>query len=185
MLYWKAPNEQAKPQWLDGCPNAQCCGVFWWVGSPLYHAPFERLEWLETSDGWAVASHGELDASEYLRERRWAVTMIVEDARGVDWTVPAILAPDGVPAVAQVRRRVNGQYVREFVSAAQEAAVDAALAVRSNTPLTLEEQTDACLAILETTYHIDGDTFAVLGLIDDVLAVHCLKMAAAVLEDAD
>lgn len=185
-LYWRAPYEQVKPRWLDGCADLQQSGIYWWVGDPIAKPNFERLKWTPTANGWAVAQdHRPLDPSEYLRPRRWAMSIIVEDARGVDWMVPAILAPDGVPAVAQVRRRVNGEWQREYVSDAQEAAVDAALAVRSGVAMTLEEQSDAVAAIMEVAYFLDAETIGALGLMDDVLAVHALKMAAGMVDHAE
>jgi hypothetical protein len=178
-LFWKAPTEQARPRWLEGCADVVQCGVYWWVGSPLIHPQFDRCEWIPTAQGWAVAAPvDKIEMIPYLRPRNWWAALTVEDARGREWIVPAILAPDGVPAVAKVRRRVNGEWVREYVDESQEVATEAALAVRNEVPMTLDEQSDACLAILETAYFIDADTIAALGFLDDVLAVHALKHAA-------
>ena len=184
MLYWEAPTEQDRPRWLDGCENVQNAGRYWWVGSPLFHPNFQECTWTATAKGWSVCQAGGFNPSAYVRPGRWAMILLVEDARGNEWRVPALLAPDGVPAVAQVRKRINGEWVREYVDESQQAAIEAAQMVRSGAAMTLEEQSDATSAIMENAYYIDADTFAVLGLIDDVLAVNALKMAAAMMEES-
>jgi len=181
-LYWKAPDESTRPRWLDGAKDVCSNGVYWWIGSPVVQPDFNRLEWLTTAKGWAVAAIKDLQPNTYLRDSRWANYLAVEDARGRTWFAPAILTPSGDVCVAQVRRRVDGEWVREYVDESQQAATEAAQAVRSGASLSLDEQCDAVSAIMETAYHIDADTLAVLGLLDDVLCVHALRMAAGVVD---
>ena len=180
-LYWQAPCETARPGWLEGCHNVQNAGCYWWVGSPVVRPNFDKCKWLPTAKGWKVAQcDPSIDLSPYLRERRWHNPLEVVDTRGRSWFIPAMLTPDGVPAVAQTRRRVNGEWVREYVDDAQEAAVEAALAIRANAELTLDEQSDSMLAIIETAYHLDAETVAVMGFLDDVIVCHGLRKAAGV-----
>ena len=95
MLLWKAPDEQARPGWLQGCADVQQSGRFWWVGSPLIHPDFDQCSWHPTANGWGVCLSGDFDPKPYERPQRWAVPLLVTDTRGVEWVIGAILTPDG------------------------------------------------------------------------------------------
>jgi len=181
-ICWKTTTPGLKPAWLEGCPDAQNCGVYWWVGDAMVVPDWSTVEWVETSPGWAAAKVvAEIDRARYLRDRKWHMPIVVEDTRGRIWHIPAILAPDGVPAVAQVRRLVDGKWVREFVDDNQEAAVEACQRFRSDQCMDLDEQSNAVLAILSCAYHLDPATMGALGMLDDVLVLHALKAASGLL----
>ena len=185
-IYWQAPHVTAKPAWLDGCNDVCQSGVFWWVGSPLVHPNFDKVKWHTTASGWKCSSpRDDFDLTRFLRSRKWTSHVEVVDGSGRVWFIPALLAPDGTPCVIQSRVRIDGKWVRKCASESQEMALEAAIAVRNGVEMTLEEQTDNTLAMLEIVYHLDADTLAVLGLVDDALVYNGWRQAAGMLDDYD
>ena len=183
-LYWHATTPDLKPTWLDGCADVQSAGAYWWVGDAMIVPDWSAVEWIDAAPGWKVSRPvDDIDLTRYLRDRRWHVPIEVVDTRGRTWFIPAILAPDGVPAVAQVRRLVDGEWVREFVDDSQSAAVEACQAFRSGAEMDLDQQCNALTAILACAYHLDPTTIGVLGMVDDVLVVHGLRAAAGLSEE--
>lgn len=180
MIVWRKHNHNECPPWLDGSANVQHRGSMWWVAPPPL-GPSGDMTWLATADGWEVAVCGDPDMGALIRELPWGMRLVVQDGRKRDWIIPAILGPDGVPAVARVRRLVDGKWVREDCDDRQSAAVEACESFR-NADLEHDAQTFAVLSVLECTYHIDATSLGVLGLIDDVLVYQGLRCASGQLD---
>lgn len=148
----------------------------------------DDVTWCDVGDGWEAALYGPFDPPAYLRPVHWALIATVLDARGRAWQVPAMLWPSdhatlpGPPTVAQVRRLTAAGWVREAVDARQQAAMDACHQAFPHlgdlAGVDLATSSDWLAAIIECT-HLGGPlTFAVLGLLDDVLVLHGLRSAA-------
>lgn len=179
MIVWKKDNHNECPPWLVGCDNVQHRSNMWWVAAPPI-GPSGDLEWTETADGWSVAICGDVGLEAHIRDLPWGMRMVVEDGRKREWIIPAILGPDGTPAVSRVRRLVAGKWVREDCDELQTAAVEACESFRA-TELDHDEQTFAILSVLECTYYIDATSLGVLGLIDDVLVHQGLRCASGLI----
>jgi hypothetical protein len=142
----------------------------------------EGHEWVDVGDGWSATLYdNDPRSADLLRQQHWAMTISVLDARGRPWLVPAILSPDGFPAVAQTRRLTADGWVREPATDLARAAVDACQAARARLDdlgaVDLDTQGSWIGAVLEAVYHTNALTVAKLGLVDDVLVRHGLRMA--------
>jgi len=176
MIVWKHPESKMAPPCLVGCKNVQSMAGKWWVAPPPL-MPEHDLEWHATTDGWSVALSGEPDLGALSRDLPWGMRLVVEDGRKRQWVIPAILGPDGTPAVSRVRRLVDGKWVREDCDERQTAAIEACQSFL-NSELDHDTQTFAILSVLECVLHCDAATLGVLGLIDDVLVYQGLRCAS-------
>ena len=200
MIVWRdtLSRTMACPSWL---PDDRVARVHTDRGDLLcmdrYHALLgwrEDAAWVSAGDGWEAALYAPFDPADYLRPVKWTLFAAVTDAKGRNWLIPAILWPSdhktlpGPPIVAQARRLTTTGWIREAVDARQQAALDAAVAAFPHLSdlgaVDLETSSNWLSAIIECT-HLGGPlTFAALGLYDDVLAQHALRVASGWLDRA-
>ena len=187
MIYWRSQTEGLAAPWLDGNPNVVRRGRYVWVGSPVVSPDLDACQWLNMGNGWDVATLTDpqkLRPQDYIKPLSWSsMAPPVEDALGRQWLLPALLGPDGTPCVAQSMRRENGQWVRDFISASQEAAVAFAQQIRAEQALTVDDLCNAVTSIIDMVYYVDPETVATLGLIDDVLLYHAPRIMAGLCHD--
>ena len=198
MLILAHPTSSTPPACMDGmlgwhCRQQELAGrpvVVHWHGSPFALPDLERLDWVELSDGWrGVVADDVLHPwrpDEFIRRQSWSLVIQIEDGRGRVWHVPAIVHPSGGLAVCVVRRLVDGQWQREATCDLQRHAVDAAMSVLPNIDSLADvdetTQNEAICTILEATQHLSAEIICKLGLIDDTLVHHGLRVACGKVE---
>ena len=143
--------------------------------------------WVDAGDGWQAALYAEFVPGDYLRPLHWALVATVIDARGRPWVVPAILWPSespivpGPPTVAMARKLTPTGWMRYPLDQTQQAAIETCLTAFRHlgdlAAVDLATSSDWLAAILECTHFGGPLTFAALGLLDDVLAQHALRLA--------
>ncbi len=144
------------------------------------------VAWHTVSDGWAVAVYGEIEPWRQLRTLHWAVPVRIEDGRGLEWCIPAILSPLGTPACDLASRLTEDGWVEEPTTPIARRAIDACQAalpfLRSDRlhEVDLARQNDWLCAVLESTYHLDALTIGRLGMITGTLRLHGLRAACGV-----
>lgn len=185
MLCWRnrgTPN--TPPPWLVGAAHMSQTGNGIWFAAAPPLRPARIGPWTPCGPGWETAiSDGDPGLARLMRNPRWTIAGIVEDARGLQWAIPHILGPDGTPVVARVRRLLpDGTWSREAADELQRNAVESCTAVR-NLELSEEEQTAAILSLLECCYFCNAATFGVLGLVDDVLVDLGLRLASGLIAE--
>lgn len=171
------------PPWLDGCNGVAQQRCLVWLGTPYIAPSLDDRRWYRVADGWEATICGDIHPLEYRRQVDWGVGLMIRDARGRDWWLPSIVAPNGGLSVACVSRlNDSGEWVREPVSELQRAAVDAALEARAAigdlSELPAGRPAELMCAILESAYHLSAGTISRLGLVDDVLLHHGLRFCA-------
>ena len=203
MLVWldrSGCNKLRRPEWFDedatmaGMPSSM--GYLW---TPQKYAPMltyrQDVTWRNVGDDWQVAQYDDLEPEEYLRDLHCSLWIQVIDVDGSVWPVPAILRPDGLPAIGMKNRAqvIDGklEWDRVAPSPRLSRALECAQELRPHaeanfdTLETTEQLLEGMLAILEAAYNMNGGTIATLGLLGDVLLYKGCKMACAVLEEPD
>jgi hypothetical protein len=194
MLVWRdlKGRHQATPAWLVGAEavtrlhteqgDLLACGSD--VGPML--GLRAGVAWHPVTDGWAVAVYGEAEPWRQARALPWAVPVAIEDGRGVEWMIPAILSPLGTPACDLASRLTDEGWVEEPTNPIARRAIDAAQAalpyVRTDRlhEVDLARQNDWLCAVLEAAYHLDALTIGRLGLITGTLRLHGLRATCGV-----
>jgi hypothetical protein len=183
-LVWKTPRMEV-PECLQGAPIVRVhCDAYDQVAL-AHHAELLPIAspFVALPGGFGVAKIGQLDPTEYRRQIPWAVALSVVDGFGIEWDVPAILSPEGIPICDRSwMLDESGQWVRKAICDRQERAIAAALASHPhiNNVEEYEEQLLlpwAC-AILECSYHLDAATIGRLGLLTTTSALAIVRGAA-------
>ncbi len=202
MLVWRSTDTAGHrcPPWLedaDGRFASSATGEGATLWTPAKYRDMLAMrtdaEWEPCAREWEVAQYQPIDPSDYLRDMPDAGAIQVRDVTDAVWMVPAILRPDGAPAVGmrnvvdfggdgQVRRVPANPRTAAALQAAQEArpyaecdwnGVDAA------------QMLAWMLACLECVYHINGGSLGVLGLVGDTLLDKGMRMVCGVLKAAE
>jgi len=198
MLVWRdlKGRHQATPAWLVGAEGLARRHTD--QGDLLGCGPHagELLDlrrdavWHAVSDGWAVAQYGELEPWRQARRLPWAIAVAIEDGRGVEWLVPAILSPLGTPACDLASRLTDEGWVEEPTTPVARRAIDACLAaapfLRTDrlAEVELARQNEWLCAVLEATYHLDALAIGKLGVITGTLRLHGLRAACGLVGEA-
>jgi hypothetical protein len=189
MIVWKTTAEdRSPPPWLpDGSARYDLVdGTLWTLRRYQSRLGVTDASWIELPAGRRVALYGPVDPRHYLRDLHWSLPAPVTDAHGRTWTVPLVLDPDGRGVFAREHRfdAAAGEWVSQAVSPLARRAVEAceAAAPTIHDPETaaavpLEIQIERLCAVLEATHHLDAASITRLGLIDDVLLLHGLRVA--------
>ena len=199
MLVWKDvsnTNKKRRPEWLDADADFSCMpsvdGHLW---TPTYYAPLLALrdvEWVNVGDNWQCAQYDTFQPKWYLRDLKCSLWIDVLDVDGTAWQVPALLRPDGLPAIGMKNRAVmteNGLEWERFAPSERLArALECAQAMRPHCEEdfeTLEDPNtlmDTMLAVLESAYNLNAGTIACMGLMGDVILHQGCKFACAVVQ---
>jgi hypothetical protein len=177
MIVWRS---DTPPAFLAGAVDCQRMGRIHWVASAGIIPPVDDLEWISTKAGYDVALHGDPEPMRLLRETTWQIPAQIIDGRGRIWPAPVLLLPGGTEATPRVRRMLpDGTWTHEYCDDRQRRALEAAHACSAHYGDADEAMTTAwALAILEAVLHLDGVTIGVLGLLDDVLVSHVLRLSS-------
>ena len=180
MIVWRdRSNASRRPPALDGCPHfvrveLQGGGALVTADDPiLLRAP---ATWHPLADQWDVGRTPQpTDHHVLAREGLRLPTLVVSDAQGQPWIVPAILRPDGRlnlrcplvadPVGAWVRRPTPEQAA--LIQVAQSARDEILNGVYANLPIEIAAEW-AC-RLLSATYHLTPAEIGALGLLDDCL----------------
>ena len=203
MLVWldrSGCNKLRRPEWFDDdAPMAGMPSSMGYLWTPQKYAPMlcyrQDVTWHDVGGDWQVAQYSDFEPEQYERRLDCALWIAVIDVDGARWNVPAILRPDGLPAIGMKNRAkvVDGalQWERAAPSTRLARALECAQELRPHaeanfdTLESTEQLLDGMLAILEASYNLGAGTIAALGLMGDVLLYKGCKMSCAVLEEVD
>lgn len=196
MLVWKDTMGRAMPtpSWLADAPDGSLARVHTDQGDLLAMGPNAAAlldwrpdaAWYPVGEGWAVAVYGEIEAWRNLRKLPWAIAVAIEDGRGVEWAIPAIISPLGTPCMDMGARLTEAGWEDEPLNPRAARALEACRLVlpfaREDRlhELTANQANSAMAAILEATYHIDALTVGRTGIITGTLRRHGLRCACGV-----
>lgn len=199
MIIWRTrqPNSILPPA-LDGCAHWSRVELLP-VGShviaddPLLLRPADT--WHDVADGWQIGRRPVAgDHHCLLREGHHLPTLVVTDAQGQPWQVPAVLRPDAgcnlrLPVRQTGTRDDHGQPVptwgrvptpaqSRLLHIAQEAR--ALIEAGDYHTLPLEAAATWSAELLAAVYHLTVADIAALGLLDDCLLSRIPAAAAGV-----
>lgn len=195
MIYYRRPtnfDHQEVPSEIDGFVDlsgtelAVChsFGDFHIVGicDPLlWRPPADDAAWVDGPEGWQViADDRHPVAGMILRSGSWCQVLLVTGADGKPWAAPSILSASGA-------RAFPVRYVgREFLPTPNAVQANATtIATEARTLLSGSQSSiDSGILLpwaawlLSLTTHLSVDTIAVLGLLDEHLALRLVRSAA-------
>lgn len=185
------------PLWLSGCANLARVdlvggGCLVAAGDPWRLALREDQEWHELEDGWEVCLDGEPEQELLLRSAPGLSSIEVIDANERTWLVPAVLTPDGRPAMPMRlgivgHDLVDGQRVPRWdrrPTPAQQRLIAIATAVRGELDAGTFRDLPAATAaemtgqLLAATYHLTPSVVGALSLLDDRICIRALLACA-------
>jgi hypothetical protein len=186
-------SRKTPPAWLEGAANLQVResaeGRLWGIGSPLVIQPAKR--WHDMDDGWQVGVVEAVDPRELLRDLSWATAKPVVGINGIVWMAPEILTPMGARAYTcpygknWIPQPTEPQTACEEVAkAAREALLAGFEAIDGEAQLHLSVPDEAlcqwAAVLLSTTHYISPEALAVLGLMDQGLAIQTILIATSI-----
>ena len=180
------------PSWLLGaadlCRREAEGGDLIAVGDPLFLADPPPEAWIDLPDGWQVALVQEPGLERLQRAAPGCERLVVHDAAQQPWLAPAVLTPEGEPAIP-ARLAITGWSEEAGLrtptwgrtwSPAQQAAIDGARAARAEALARRFDQIPLAAAVawagsgLALTYHLTPCVLGVLGLADERLVAGTL-----------
>ncbi len=142
-----------------------------------------NVKWHDIGQDWSVAQYGPLEPDKWLRKLDCTLWIDVKDVDGTLWRMPALLRPDGTPAIGMKNRMVRQEdgsigWQRDAPCERIERALELVTEMRPYAQLnyeTLEDEgllLNCCMAVIEAAYNIPAEAVGFLGLIGDVLRWH-------------
>jgi hypothetical protein len=151
----------------------------------LLDAP-ARTDWRDLDDQWQIAVVGKPDVDRYRRDQTWLKIEPCTDSTAALWFAPRVLT-------AQGNRNFAVPFGRNWIPAPrpeQAALLDVARAARDELVrgatasagesfgIPIEAAFNWAATLLSAVYHLPPEAFAALALIDEVLALTVLRIAA-------
>jgi hypothetical protein len=150
------------------------------IGNPLIFDEPPAEAFCDLDDGWRVALVGGVDPLQILRRQEWCRSRRVESLDGRRWQPPEILGADGV------RDFLVAYAGRDFLprlTPTQQRCEEVAKAAREmilgGGGIDMQPACRWAAILLSATHHVSPDCLAVLGLIDDRLAIGTLEAATS------
>ncbi len=184
----RQPQGNPAPRWpshLIGaeplCRREAAQGAIVAICEPLYlDLPAEGTVWTPLPDDWEYCEVGTTDIEQLARKAPGCPILMVRDGLGHPWRIPAVLDPDGQPALPMKlgivgHDLVDGQQVPRWEhrpTPAQSALLAAARGALAEIVAGKLEQLSMSIACgwaalgIATTYHLTPAQIGELGLLD-------------------
>ncbi len=201
MLVWRDTSDtgttkKRRPSWLDDeadFSSMPCTEGYLWT--PTHYASVLSFRadanWTDIGDGWSCALYEPLAPQYYLRNLKCTLWIDLEDVDGTFWQIPALLRPDGLPAIGMKNKQVitadGFKWERLAPSPRLVRALECALEMRPHCEDDFENMEDpdqlatCMMAILESAYYFNAPTIGCMALLGDTLLYKGCQVACAVL----
>lgn len=198
MIVWRDTKDGGKrrrPAWDDEHALVSMDadgGRLWTLAAYAEQLGRRDVRWYDVGDHWQAAQYLDFEPARWVRKLDCALVINVVDVDGEVWPVPAMLRPEGVPAIGMRHRAeiVDGEMVwsREAPTERMRRALDSCQELR---PLAeagwegadREAMLSGLLAVIEAGFNLPAQTVAALGLIGDVLLDKGLAVACGVINE--
>ena len=199
MLVWRdvsGSGKKRRPSWLDtdaDFSSAPCTEGYLWT--PTHYASLLTFRpdatWTDVGDGWSCSLYDTFEPRWYVRQLKCSLWIDLEDVDGTMWSIPALLRPDGLPAIGMRNKAsiCDGMLVWDRLAPSDRLAraLECAQDMRPHCETNFENMDDPAqlintmIAVIESAYNLNLETIACMGLIGDTLLYQGCKFTCAVI----